>query len=216
MKTGTDAMLLGSWADVTLATSILDIGTGTGIISLMLAQRNKKAQITALEIEEKACEQALFNFQNSKWNSRITLQHIALQNYNPQKKFDAIISNPPFYDNHHFTKDKSRTLARHTFALSYKKLIEKSTSLLTNNGFFHVIIPHQFETKFLTIANQFSLHPMRILNVRGNKNASVKRSLITFGFQVKPIQRTALIIRDSKNCYTKHYINLTKDFYLKM
>ncbi len=216
MKIGTDAILLGSWADVTFSTSILDIGTGTGIISLMLAQRNKKAEITAIEIEKKACKQALFNFQNSKWNSRITLQHIALQNFNPQKKFDTIISNPPFYDNHHFTKDKNRTLARHTSALSYKKLIEKSASLLTNKGFFHVIIPHQFETKFLTIANQFNLHPMRILNVSGNKNTPVKRSLITFSFHIKPIQKATLIIKNLKNRYTEDYINLTKDFYLKM
>ncbi|MFV0530692.1 MAG: tRNA1(Val) (adenine(37)-N6)-methyltransferase [Flavobacteriales bacterium] len=216
MKIGTDAVLLGSWADITHASSVLDIGTGTGILSLMVAQRNKKAEITAVEIEERAYKQALFNFQNSKWANRITLQHIDIQNFNTQGKFDTVISNPPFYDNQHFTPDTTRTLARHTSTLSFSELIEKSVSLLTENGFFHVIIPHSSENKFLMMAQSFNLHPSRILRVRGNKDSPLKRSLITLSFHPKNTQETELIIEKSRHQYTKDYINLTKDFYLKM
>lgn len=216
MKVGTDAVLLGAWADVTNSSTILDIGTGTGIIGLMLAQRNENAEITAIELEEKAFKQALSNFKNSKWASRFKIQHVSLQSFTSVHQFDCIISNPPFFDNHHFSKDGNRTIARHTSSLPYESLLKKTASLLTKSGFFHVIIPFQSENHFIQLAKKETLFPKRILRVRGNIKSPLKRSLITFSFYFTPIQINELIIEKSRNHYTSDYINLTKDFYLKM
>ncbi len=216
MKVGTDAVLLGAWASIKNATTILDIGTGTGVISLMLAQRNEKATITAIEIEEKAYQQALFNFQNSKWASRFTMEHISFEDFQPTHSFDCIISNPPFFDNHHFSTNHKRTLARHTSSLSYECLIKKSARLLTKSGLFHVIIPFQSEEHFIQLAQKENLFPTTILRVRGRHHTPLKRSLLTFSFTTTSTQTNELVIEKSRHDYTVDYIDLTKDFYLKM
>ena len=216
MKISTDAVLLGSWAEVSSSISILDIGTGTGIISLMLAQRTDKALITAIEIEENAFQQAKSNFKNSKWASRIHINHISLQNFNTSKKFDTIISNPPFFDNNHFSTDHKRTIARHTSSLSYLDLIKKTIKLLTITGYFHIIIPYNVEQEFKLIALNHNLYPTSILRIRGNKISPIKRSLITFSFLQNKCSVKELIIEKERHNYTEEYINLTKDFYLKM
>lgn len=215
MKVGTDAVLLGAWAIIENATTILDIGTGTGIISLMLAQRNENAKITAIEIEEKAFKQAQFNFQNSKWASRLQVEHIALQNFSPAYQFDCIVSNPPFFNNQHFSNQHARTIARHTSSLSYENLLKKTTDLLTNSGLFHVIIPYESEQHFIQLAQKEKLFPNKILRVRGNKDTPLKRSLITFSFNPKFIQTNELVIEKARHHYTSDYISLTKYFYLK-
>lgn len=216
MKVGTDAVLLGAWADIEKASTVLDIGTGTGIISLMVAQRNPNTSITAIEIEENAFKQASYNFQISKWNSRLKIYHTSLQSFQSSELFDAIISNPPFFNDYYFSIDNKRTLARHTTHLSYKTLIQKTASLLKKSGQFHVVIPFQSESNFIEQAQKFMLFPTKILRVRGNKQTPLKRSLITFCFFSKAIQEKELTIEISRHHYTEEYINLTREFYLKM
>ncbi len=216
MKIGTDSVLLGSWIDLVKSNHVLDIGTGTGILSLMIAQRNNNAIIKAIEIEKESYEQALFNFKNSSWSERLQIENCSLQNYNSIMKFDCIISNPPFYDNNHFSPDTKRTTARHTSSLTYSTLIQKTSSLLTDNGNFHTIIPYENGTKFIKIAQDFNLYPFKILNVRGNKTTPLKRSLLSFSHSKKEVKIEELIIEISRHNYTQDYINLTKEFYLKM
>ncbi len=216
MKVGTDAVLLGAWAEVKKASTILDVGTGTGILSLMAAQRNPNASITAIEIEKNAFKQASYNFQNATWASRLNLHHISFQNFTSHELFDCIISNPPFFDNQHFSIDETRTLARHTTHLSYETLIQKTASLLKPSGQFHVILPFQSENHLIDLAQKVNLFPTQILRVRGNVKSPLKRSLLTFCFSKKTIQEDELTIELSRHHYTEEYIRLTKDFYLKM
>ena len=144
MKVGTDGVLLGAWAPIKQQPySILDIGTGTGIIALMLAQRSNAAQIDALEIDEKTYEQATDNFENSPWNDRLFCFHAGLDEFmeEPEDEYDLIVSNPPFYAEDFKTNDEQRDLARFQDALPFEDLIEAADLLLSENGIFAVIIP---------------------------------------------------------------------------
>jgi tRNA1Val (adenine37-N6)-methyltransferase len=148
MKVGTDGVLLGAWAPIIQQPySILDIGTGTGIIALMLAQRSNAAQIDALEIDEKTYEQATNNFENSPWNDRLFCFHAGLDEFmeEPEDEYDLIVSNPPFYAEDYKTNDDQRDLARFQDALPFEDLIEAADLLLSENGIFAVIIPFKEE-----------------------------------------------------------------------
>ena len=134
MKVGTDGVLLGAWADSENATNILDIGTGTGLIALMLAQRNLKANITAIEIDEQASLQASENFNNSPWEIRLSIKNLKLQDFVVEEKFDLIVSNPPFFNNTFQANSSERNIARQTETLSFNELLKNTASLLSENG----------------------------------------------------------------------------------
>src|SRR5688572_25791334 len=137
MKVGTDAVLLGAWVSVDQAQSILDIGTGNGTIALMLAQRSSEvASIEAVEIEATDALQAEENFKNSPWHAKIELHHTSIQNFFPQKKYDLIVSNPPYFNNSHRPPNERRHQARHTITLPYHELIDATVRLLNNGGKF--------------------------------------------------------------------------------
>ncbi|MEN8137143.1 MAG: methyltransferase [Bacteroidota bacterium] len=215
MKVGTDGVLLGAWTNVSNSVNALDIGSGTGLISLMLAQRSK-AYITAIEIEENAYIQTGENFNNSKWNNRLKIEHSSLQNFSPKNKFDLIVSNPPFFNNSHKTPNENRNLARHTDSLNYSELLTFTSVNLDSNGKASFIIPNDSEKEFLQLAEQKKLYPNRITRVKGNGNSPVKRSLIELNFQKNICMENLLTIEISRHIYTQDYIDLTKDFYLKM
>lgn len=219
MKIGTDGVLLGSWASIdNNPFSILDIGAGTGILSLMLAQRSKAQQIEAIEIDDIAFEQCTENFENSPWNDRLFCFHASLLEYIEavDEKFDLIICNPPFYSEHYKSNNIARDLARFKDAMPFEHLIYAVANLLSNDGAFSVIIPVKEEEKFKQLALQAGLFPNRILHVKGNPNSDIKRSLIEFSFKENQVSKEMLIIETDRHQYTKDYINLTKDFYLKM
>jgi len=219
MKIGTDSVLLGAWTSVkNNPISILDIGTGTGILSLILAQRTNAEFIEAIEIDDNAYEQCAENFENSPWNDRLFCYHASLLEYAEEidDKYDLIICNPPFYSEDYKTKDESRDLARFQDAMPFEHLIHGVFKLLSENGIFSVIIPKKENKKLIDLASEVGLFPNRILDFRGNPNTKIKRSLIEFSFQKKPIETSELIIENSRHNYTEDYINLTKDFYLKM
>lgn len=215
MKIGTDGVLLGSWAEAENPENILDIGTGTGLISLMLAQRFPNAQITAIEIDKDSFEEAKFNFEESPFHTRIFAVHTSLQHFISKEKFDLIVSNPPFFELTH-KENSSRNTARQQAELSFPELISHSAELLSNNGKLAVIIPFESKDYFVELAVQKGLFPEKITNVKGNETSYFKRSLLLFSAKESKISTQELIIEISRNIYTPEYISLTKDFYLKM
>ncbi|HMC01052.1 MAG TPA: methyltransferase [Flavobacteriaceae bacterium] len=219
MKIGTDAVLLGAWATVeNYLNTVLDIGTGTGIIALMLAQRSNAELIDALEIDADAYEQCVENFENSKWSDKLFCYHASLLEFTEEidDKYDLIVSNPPFYSEDYKTQNTKKDLARFQDAMPFEHLLESVSKLLSENGIFSVIVPFKEEKDFVRLASNYNLYSNRILHVKGNPNSEIKRSLIEFSFNEITIKIEELIIETSRHQYTEDYINLTKDFYLKM
>jgi tRNA1Val (adenine37-N6)-methyltransferase len=219
MKIGTDAVLLGAWTSLEKQPfSILDIGSGTGILSLMLAQRSQAELMDAIEIDADAYEQCVDNFEASLWGDRLFCYHASLEEFTDEieDQYDLIISNPPFYSEDYKTEDSKRDLARFTDAMPFGHLIESASKLLSDQGVFSVIIPFKEETQFIKLASSFNLFPKRILHVKGNSTSEFKRSLVEFSFRESEIKIDTLIIETKRHQYTEDYTNLTKDFYLKM
>jgi tRNA1Val (adenine37-N6)-methyltransferase len=220
MKIGTDGVLLGAWTPIEHNPfSVLDIGAGTGIIALMIAQRSFAEQIDALEIDEEAYEQAVDNFENSPWSDRLFCFHAGLDEFveEPEDEYDLIVSNPPFYTEDYKTESEQRDLARFADAMPFEELIEAAGLLLSENGIFSVIIPYKEEEKFIALAKEFYLFPIKITRVKGTPTTEIKRSLLAFNRNESenfPIDE--LIIETSRHIYTEEYIALTRDFYLKM
>ena len=220
MKIGTDGVLLGAWTPIdNHPFSILDIGTGTGIIALMLAQRSAAQQIDALEIDEAAYEQATDNFENSPWNDRLFCFHAGLDEFieEPEEEYDLIVSNPPFYSEDYKTENESRDLARFQDAMPFEQLLEAADLLLSEHGIFTVIIPFKEEENFIAFANEFELYPLKITRVKGTPTTEIKRSLLAFSRnETTDLPIDELVIETARHVYTQEYIGLTKDFYLKM
>lgn len=220
MKIGTDGVLLGAWTPIENSPfSILDIGTGTGIIALMLAQRSHAEQIDALEIDDEAYEQASDNFENSPWNDRLFCFHAGLDEFmeEPEDEYDLIVSNPPFYSEDYKTENDQRDLARFQDAMPFEDLIEAAALLLSENGIFSVIIPFKEEENFMALAKEYELHPIKITRVKGTPTSDIKRSLLAFcQNEIDTVLTDELIIETARHIYTPEYIELTKDFYLKM
>jgi tRNA1Val (adenine37-N6)-methyltransferase len=220
MKIGTDGVLLGAWTPLdNNPYRILDIGTGTGIIALMLAQKSLAEQIDALEIDEDAYEQSVDNFENSPWSDRLFCFHAGLDEFveEPEDEYDLIVSNPPFYPEDYKSNDGKRDLARFQDAMPFEDLIEAAALLLSENGIFCVIIPFKEEAFFLNLAKEYELYPLKITRVQGTPTTEIKRSLLAFDRnQNNIIETDTLIIETARHIYTPEYIELTKDFYLKM
>ncbi|RED44735.1 tRNA1(Val) (adenine(37)-N6)-methyltransferase [Seonamhaeicola aphaedonensis] len=226
MKVGTDGVLLGAWATIeNNPFSILDIGAGTGIITLMLAQRSHAEIIDAIEIDDDAYEQCVNNFEQSPWGDRLFCYHAALEEFTEElleeglendDKYDLIVSNPPFYSEDYKTDNIARDLARFQEALPFKHLLENTSKLLSENGCFCVIIPFNEEARFIELGKQHNLFTNKILHVKGNETSEIKRSLIQLSFRKSEIHIEKLTIETARHQYTQDYINLTKDFYLKM
>ena len=221
MKIGTDGVLLGAWSSLDHnPDSILDIGTGTGLIALMLAQRSDAELIDALEIEENAYEQSVDNFEKSDWGDRLFCYHAAFDEFveemQDEEKYDLIISNPPFYSEDYKTGNDNRDQARFAEALPLTELIEGASLLLSENGHFDIIIPFSEESNAIEIGKTFGLFPNRITRVKGTKDTPIKRSLISFGFGEKKPETDELILEISRHNYTDKFKDLVKDFYLKL
>ena len=219
MKVGTDGVLLGAWTSIDKNPfSILDIGAGTGILSLMLAQRAHAELIDAIEIDDSAFEQCVENFEQSQWGDRLFCYHASLAEFTEEidDAYDLIICNPPFYSEDYKTDSTRRDLARFQDAMPFENLIENVSKLLCENGVFSVVIPFKEETNFIQIASKYKLYPNRVLQVQGNPSSGIKRSLIEFSFRVSETIIESLIIETERHQYTEDYIKLTKDFYLKM
>lgn len=219
MKVGTDGVLLGAWASVASNPfSILDIGAGTGLIALQLAQRSFAEVIDAIEIDDDAYEQAVDNFENSPWGDRLFCYHAGLDEFvaEIEDTYDLIVSNPPFYTENYKTESAQRDTARFTDALPFEELLASVSKLLEPTGTFHTIIPHKEYDHFINLAEANGLFPMKTCHVKGNPKADFKRSLISFSFEKSENITEELIIETARHQYTEAYISLTKDFYLKL
>lgn len=220
MKIGTDCVLLGAWCPVEKNPfSVLDIGAGTGILSLMLAQRSNAQQIDAIEIDENAFEQCVENFENSPWGDKLFCYHAGLEEFieEPDDKYDIIISNPPFYSEDYKTENKQRDLARFQEALPFEDLVDAVNLLLNENGIFAVIIPFKEEERFIDLCAEVELFPVKVTRVRGSQTTAIVRSLLAFKrYELPVLEANELVVETSRHQYTEEYVALTKDFYLKM
>lgn len=220
MKVGTDGVLLGAWTNIKdTVNSVLDIGAGTGLISLMMAQRSYVETIDAVELNNEAYVQCVENFEKSDWGDRLFCYHASFQEFVNEvddEEYDLIISNPPFYTSTYKELESDRAMARHSESLNYTELVKGVSKLLSKNGSFAVIIPFSEEECFISIAKENSLHPNRITRVKGTPTSEIKRSLIQFSFSKNEIDFNKLTIEIERHNYTEEYTELVKDFYLKM
>ncbi len=220
MKVGTDGVLLGAWTPIdNNPYSILDIGAGTGLLALMMAQRTDAEQIDAVEIDADAHEQAVENFENSPWGDRLFCYHADLETFanEMEEEYDLIISNPPFYSEDYRTNDTQRDTARFQESLPFDLLIEAVDYFLSEKGIFSVIIPAKEEDKLIYLAAEFGLYPLQVTRVRGHAEAEIKRSLLAFSRQrVEKIPLNELTIEEKRHCYTPEFTTLVKNFYLNL
>lgn len=219
MKIGTDGVLLGAWASLDHnPNSILDIGAGTGVIALMLAQRSVAEVIEAIEIDANAYEQCVENFEESPWADRLFCFHAGLDEFvnEIEEKYALIISNPPFYSEKISSGDIARDIARQNQSLPFDELLEGVALLLAKEGAFSTIIPYKEEASFIQLAQKFGLFPQRICNVKGTPSSEIKRSLLEFGFKTVTPTLDTLTIELERHKYTSEYKALTQEFYLKM
>lgn len=219
MKVGTDGVLLGAWAEVTQAEKILDIGTGTGLIAIMLGQRNGKAAVHAVEIDEIACEQAIHNMRNAPWSDRLTAFPIAIQDYVRQsdEKYDLIVSNPPFFSGGTFSGNQDRDSVRHTIKLPHGDLLSATRSLLHPKGKFAIILPYIEGLRFIELAKTYRLFCTKMTEVHSKEDKPVERLLLQFEFQEKEVQQDKLVIqKEGRNDWTPAYEALTGAFYLNI
>ncbi|WP_298484757.1 methyltransferase [uncultured Maribacter sp.] len=226
MKIGTDGVLLGAWTAIQDNTyNILDIGSGTGIIALMLAQRSIADTIEAIELDGDAFEQCTENFENSPWGDRLFCFHAGFDEFvdeyteeepDEYELYNLIVSNPPFYSEEVTSGNSARDSARQNTSLPFDELLEGVSKLLTKKGSFSTIIPFKEEVNFIEIAKEFNLFPKRITRVKGNPETEIKRSLLELTFTQTETVIDVLIIEKERHVYTNAYKELTKDFYLKM
>lgn len=217
MKVGTDGVLLGGWASVGHAKCALDIGTGTGLISLMLAQRNPNIQVKAIDIDRDAIWQASENVTASPFAERIDCEEISLSQYagSTTDRFDLLVTNPPFFTDSLKSPDSQRSLARHDDSLSLEELISKGESLLTEDGCFAIVYPYTGKDKIAELAYKYKLFIRRMTAVYPTPTSSPKRILVELGRQSQNVIETELIIEKQRHVYSDDFIDLLKDFYLK-
>jgi len=218
MKVGMDGVLLGAWADPSGAERILDIGTGTGLIALMMAQKNSLAQIDAIEIDPESFPEAIRNVQQSKWAGRIQIELSSFQEFAEQTdwKYDLIVSNPPFFTNGVKAPVENRAQARHSDSLPLEVLILGAANLLAENGRIVLVLPIESLPEISSLANLYKISISRLCRVKPNPIKPEFRILIELTNSECAIQESELMIEFEKHHdYTPEYKELTKDFYLK-
>lgn len=224
MKVGTDGVLLGAWCPVgsqarsVKGVKVLDVGTGSGLIALMLAQRMPEAKITAIDIDNGAVEQANYNFQQSPWAERLDCQQTALQDLAGEGIYDLIVSNPPYFQDSLKNPDSQRSIARHTDTLSYEELLTHSARLLTHNGTLALVLPIEAEQSIIALAQTHNLYPTHITHVYPKPGKAAKRLLIAFSLLAianspSPIANS-LTLESETSPRSEEYKELTKEFYL--
>ena len=230
MKVGTDGVLLGAWAGPGRPggmsggspQTILDIGTGSGLVALMLAQRFPEAQVTGIDSDAEAAAQARENFTGSPWPQRLRAAHISLQEFcrgtaatAAARRFDLIVSNPPFYDTTLTSPDPLRTAARHTGGLTHKELLLLSASLLSDTGVFSLIVPSESEKSILRLADRSRLHLHRLTRVYSKPSSRPRRILASFGKISKgPVTEETVCLTDADGSRSEWYRKISEEFYL--
>jgi tRNA1Val (adenine37-N6)-methyltransferase len=215
-KVGTDGVLLGAIADIKGAERILDIGSGTGLISIMLAQRCD-ATLTAIEPDDNSFIQTCENVNRCKWHNRITEEHVRLQDYNPAHvKFDLVVTNPPYFCDSLKNPDLRKSSSRHNDSLTSEEILSSVTRFLKEDGRLQLILPYVEGNLFIADAIKFGLYCNRILKIKPLPTSDIRRLILTFS-KVREVvsERFLTIEQGPRHEFTEEYINLTKDFYLK-
>lgn len=215
MKVGTDAVLLGSWVNTDNAKNILDIGTGTGIIAMMLAQKSS-AQIDAVDICPDAFKQATENVAESLWADKISVHHISFQEFSEtaEKKYDLIVSNPPFFSDAPKPHTLGRIQSRHTDTLSFQELIIGVKKIISPEGKFCVVLPCREGGAFIDEAMKQGLFCGNILHVKTKIEKLEKRLLMEFTLQLKNLEEREMVIRCGENEFSREYVEMTREYYL--
>lgn len=217
MKVGTDSVLLGAWADCSTAHHILDVGTGSGILAIMAAQRNSSAQITGIEIDAQAVEQAAYNASASPWGNRIRILPGDIRTWSTAERFDCILCNPPFYTNGMQSPIAQRNQARQAACLSFEELIQACADLLSEHGSFHVILPAENGDNFTQICWENNLNLKTKVWIHTKENKKPKRVLLAYTRDRCTFPTgEKLILKNQDNNPTEEYLKLTGDFYLKI
>lgn len=217
MKVGTDGVLLGAWVNIENSQSALDIGTGTGLIALMMAQRNPTLQVDAIDIDADAIIQAKINCNQSPFAKRISIQQADLQSYTDKTgNYDIIVSNPPFFSRALKSPDRQRTLARHNDSLSVSELISKASTLLSDKGKLSIIYPFEEKANILQNASNNNLYSTRITTVYSTPDAQPKRILVELSKTHETLSENDLVIEIARHTYSDAFSSLVKDFYLKL
>lgn len=221
MKVGTDGVLLGAWADVARAERILDVGTGTGVIAIQMAQRTDDGvQIDAVEIDEDSYEQALENVDRCVWSERVSIHRGSIQDFAKRTRsttYDLIVCNPPFFSGGVLSDNHSRNVVRHTVKLPHGDLLMAVKKLLSRDGRFCVILPRMEGLRFREMSAQYGLHCTRTTEVRSRSEKPVERLLLQFERTERDEQRDQVVIQksDVRNDWTDDYLALTGEFYLE-
>ena len=217
MKVGTDGVLLGAWVDISGTQQILDIGTGTGLIALMLAQRCQQALIDAVDINEDACIQARENVERSPWSKHIKVYHCSVQDYATTclKRYALLVSNPPFFENAYKAQELARTVARHSDSLQQVDILQVAQQLLCEDGRLAVIYPPETANIFHKKAEAFGFFCNRKLCVKTTLASQTKRILMELSKSKSQYQKTTITLEAARHVYTSEFIALIKDFYLK-
>ncbi len=217
MKVGTDGALLGAWANISRVKTALDVGAGTGLISLMIAQRTS-TKVLGIEIEKNAAKEAYENIQNSPWKNRVAIKNISFQDFAAasKEKFDLIISNPPFFSNSFKNEIANLAIARHNDLLPFSELINGSVKLLNENGRLAVILPVIQAEEFIELAKHEDLFLSRLTKIKPKATKEPNRFLMEFTKKQTPLKKDYLIIyNETGTDYTESYKQLTCEFYLK-
>lgn len=219
MKVGTDGVLLGAWAPLDHGPeSILDVGAGTGLLALMLAQRSDAHTIDAIEIEPGAFEECVHNFEASAWGDRLFCYHGEFGEFSGEMedRYDLIVSNPPYYGEAVKSEKPGRATARQQVSLPPDRLLSGVASLLESNGVFALVLPYAQEGVFRQLAEDHGLYPQRITRVRGRQDTPIKRSLLAFSANRTTPVEDEIVIQTSLHQYTPAYQELVREFYLKL
>jgi tRNA1Val (adenine37-N6)-methyltransferase len=213
MKVSTDACLLGAFVKSENVNTILDIGTGTGLLALMAAQNHPNAKIDAVEIEENAFIQAKNNCKESPFANRINIYNTSIQEFNTNKKYDLIISNPPFFVNATKSEKHSKNIARHTDLLPFEDLIDSVTKFLNTSGKFYLLLPFTEMDIFIQLANNKSLFCLKRIEIADNENSSFHRVIAVFSHINQEMETEKFYIKNS-NDYSAEFVKILKPFYL--
>ncbi len=218
MKVGTDGVLTGAWADVAECRSALDIGTGSGLIALMLCQRSPNISIDAIDIDQDAVRQARKNVDSSPFSDRITVIHSDLSAYAEScwKKYDLIVSNPPFFGDSLKSPDARRSVARHSDVLPLDEMIRLSATMLEDNGRICFVYPIGYKEQICQFANENKLHIANLTTVHPTPHSDPKRILVELTKEQATTEECSLTIEEERHVYTDEFVSLVKDFYIKM
>jgi tRNA1Val (adenine37-N6)-methyltransferase len=220
MKVCTDACLFGAWISEEVKSknskvkSVLDIGTGTGLLSLMFAQKNIQTIIDAVEIDEAAAQQARENFEASPWKERLQIYSTSIKLFISEKKYDLIISNPPFFENDLKSNNAKRNLALHSDELSLEELLVAITKFLKEDGSFAVLLPYHRTEQFINLATHCSFHLIEKVLIKQTPKHHYFRSILLFSKESTHTKESEIIIQNDEGKYTEEFVQLLKDYYL--